>query len=38
MGASVGFKIGGWKCLRDIVVKFRKVFYLLFGSVWYGLV
>lgn len=24
MGASVGFKIGGWKCLRDIVVKFRK--------------
>lgn len=24
MGASVGFRIGGWKCLRDIVVKFNK--------------
>ncbi|KAL3613192.1 hypothetical protein CASFOL_042962 [Castilleja foliolosa] len=26
MGASVGFRVGGWKCLRDIVLKFNKVF------------
>ncbi|GFP89565.1 upf0378 protein kiaa0100 [Phtheirospermum japonicum] len=24
MGASVGFRVGGWKCLRDIVLKFNK--------------
>ncbi|KAL6573245.1 hypothetical protein OROHE_001704 [Orobanche hederae] len=24
MGASVGFRIGGWKCLRDIILKFNK--------------
>ncbi|KAE9609094.1 putative FMP27, GFWDK domain-containing protein [Lupinus albus] len=24
LGASVGFRIGGWKCLRDVVVKFKK--------------
>ncbi|KAK6940268.1 FMP27, GFWDK domain [Dillenia turbinata] len=24
LGASVGFRVGGWKCLRDVVVKFRK--------------
>ncbi|XP_073277013.1 protein SABRE-like [Primulina huaijiensis] len=24
LGASVGFRIGGWKCLRDVVVKFNK--------------
>ncbi|KAF8029833.1 hypothetical protein BT93_E2300 [Corymbia citriodora subsp. variegata] len=24
LGASVAFKVGGWKCLRDIVVKFKK--------------
>ncbi|KAH6798514.1 HYPERSENSITIVE TO PI STARVATION 4 [Perilla frutescens var. frutescens] len=24
MGASVGFRIGGWKCLRDVVVKFNR--------------
>ncbi|KDP41499.1 hypothetical protein JCGZ_15906 [Jatropha curcas] len=24
IGASVGFRVGGWKCLRDVVVKFRK--------------
>ncbi|KAF5739794.1 Golgi-body localization protein domain isoform 1 [Tripterygium wilfordii] len=24
MGASVAFRVGGWKCLRDVVVKFRK--------------
>ncbi|KAF7141344.1 hypothetical protein RHSIM_Rhsim06G0070200 [Rhododendron simsii] len=24
MGASVGFRIGGWMCLRDVVVKFKK--------------
>lgn len=24
MGASVGFRVGGWKCLRDVVVKFNK--------------
>lgn len=24
MGASVEFRVGGWKCLRDVVVKFRK--------------
>ncbi|XP_057973448.1 protein SABRE [Malania oleifera] len=24
MGASVGFRVGGWKCLRDVVVKFKK--------------
>lgn len=26
VGASVGFRVGGWKCLRDVVVKFNKVF------------
>lgn len=26
MGASVGFRVGGWKCLRDVAVKFKKVF------------
>ncbi|KAK4352296.1 hypothetical protein RND71_027814 [Anisodus tanguticus] len=25
MGASVSFRVGGWKCLRDVVVKFNKV-------------
>lgn len=25
LGASVGFRVGGWKCLRDVVVKFKKV-------------
>ena len=29
MGASVGFRIGGWKCLRDVVIKFKKVLILL---------
>ncbi|KAL8487833.1 hypothetical protein ACS0TY_024229 [Phlomoides rotata] len=24
MGASVGFRIGGWKCLRDVVLKLNK--------------
>ncbi|KAK4489967.1 hypothetical protein RD792_000621 [Penstemon davidsonii] len=24
MGASVEFRVGGWKCLRDIIVKFNK--------------
>ncbi|KAG6398690.1 hypothetical protein SASPL_140157 [Salvia splendens] len=24
MGASIGFRIGGWKCLRDVVLKFNK--------------
>ncbi|KAJ9187009.1 hypothetical protein P3X46_002508 [Hevea brasiliensis] len=24
IGASVGFRVGGWKCLRDVVVKFKK--------------
>lgn len=24
LGASVGFRISGWKCLRDVVVKFKK--------------
>ncbi|CAK9163638.1 unnamed protein product, partial [Ilex paraguariensis] len=24
MGASVTFRVGGWKCLRDVVVKFNK--------------
>ncbi|XP_065880968.1 protein SABRE isoform X2 [Euphorbia lathyris] len=24
VGASVAFRVGGWKCLRDVVVKFRK--------------
>ncbi|RDY04424.1 Protein SABRE, partial [Mucuna pruriens] len=24
LGASVGFRVGGWKCLRDVVVKFKK--------------
>ncbi|KAL7208123.1 hypothetical protein ACSBR1_029976 [Camellia fascicularis] len=24
MGASIGFRVGGWKCLRDVVVKFKK--------------
>ncbi|KAF3447266.1 hypothetical protein FNV43_RR12446 [Rhamnella rubrinervis] len=24
VGASVGFRVGGWKCLKDVVVKFRK--------------
>ncbi|KAL8166129.1 hypothetical protein V2J09_007628 [Rumex salicifolius] len=24
MGASVRFRVGGWKCLRDVVVKFKK--------------
>ncbi|XP_022773030.1 protein SABRE isoform X2 [Durio zibethinus] len=24
IGASVGFRVGGWKCLRDVVVKFNK--------------
>ncbi|KAK2981031.1 hypothetical protein RJ640_005923, partial [Escallonia rubra] len=24
MGASVGFRVGGWKCLRDVVIKFKK--------------
>ncbi|KAI3460068.1 hypothetical protein Pfo_016731 [Paulownia fortunei] len=24
MGASVGFRVGGWKCLRDVVLKFNK--------------
>lgn len=29
LGASVAFKVGGWKCLRDIVVKFKKVLFSL---------
>ncbi|OMO57566.1 hypothetical protein COLO4_35270 [Corchorus olitorius] len=24
VGASIGFRVGGWKCLRDVVVKFNK--------------
>uniref|UniRef100_A0A7C9DLQ6 Uncharacterized protein n=1 Tax=Opuntia streptacantha TaxID=393608 RepID=A0A7C9DLQ6_OPUST len=24
VGASVGFRVGGWKCLRDVVLKFKK--------------
>ncbi|EPS64261.1 hypothetical protein M569_10518, partial [Genlisea aurea] len=24
LGASVGFRVGGWKCLRDIAIKFNK--------------
>ncbi|KAL2893065.1 Protein SABRE [Bienertia sinuspersici] len=24
VGASVAFRVGGWKCLRDVVVKFQK--------------
>lgn len=24
VGASVKFRVGGWNCLRDVVVKFRK--------------
>ncbi|KAI3948050.1 hypothetical protein MKX01_014649 [Papaver californicum] len=24
MGASVGFRVAGWNCLRDVVVKFKK--------------
>lgn len=24
VGASVAFRVGGWKCLRDVVVKFNK--------------
>uniref|UniRef100_A0A1J3FYA5 FMP27/BLTP2/Hobbit GFWDK motif-containing RBG unit domain-containing protein n=1 Tax=Noccaea caerulescens TaxID=107243 RepID=A0A1J3FYA5_NOCCA len=24
LGASVVFRVGGWKCLRDVVVKFKK--------------
>ncbi|KAJ0026215.1 hypothetical protein Pint_08507 [Pistacia integerrima] len=24
LGASVGFRVGGWKCVRDVVVKFKK--------------
>jgi len=30
LGASVRFRVGGWKCLRDVVVKFNKVCYSLF--------
>lgn len=30
VGASVAFRVGGWKCLRDVVVKFNKVFFVLF--------
>ena len=33
MGASVRFRVGGWKCLRDVVVKFNKVFLLLSNLV-----
>lgn len=25
LGASVVFRVGGWKCLKDVVVKFKKV-------------
>lgn len=32
VGASVAFRVGGWKCLRDVVIKFRKVPYL-FGKL-----
>lgn len=28
VGASIGFRVGGWKCLRDVVVKFKKVYLL----------
>ncbi|KAJ4830314.1 hypothetical protein Tsubulata_011289 [Turnera subulata] len=24
VGASIGFRVGGWKCLRDIVIKLKK--------------
>lgn len=24
LGASIRFRVGGWKCLRDVVVKFKK--------------
>ncbi|KAK8298128.1 hypothetical protein V6Z12_D05G234400 [Gossypium hirsutum] len=24
VGASVGFRVGGWKCLKDVIVKFNK--------------
>lgn len=30
VGASVRFRVGGWKCLRDVVVKFKKVLSILF--------
>lgn len=26
MGASIRFRFGGWKCIRDLVVEFKKVF------------
>ncbi|THG23741.1 hypothetical protein TEA_015407 [Camellia sinensis var. sinensis] len=28
MGASVGFRVGRWKCLIDVIVKFKKVLIL----------
>lgn len=31
LGASVGFRVGGWKCLRDVVVKFKKVCLCLYS-------
>ena len=32
VGASVAFRVGGWKCLRDVVIKFRKVSFI-FGKL-----
>lgn len=29
MKASVAFKVSGWKCLRDVTIKFEKVIHLL---------
>lgn len=26
VGASIRFRFGGWKCIRDLVVEFKKVF------------
>lgn len=37
LGASVAFRVGGWKCLRDVVVKFKKVrlLYILLGLLYF---
>lgn len=34
VGASVAFRVGGWKCLRDVVVKFNKVYFIFLCRFW----
>jgi len=36
LGASVGFRVGGWKCLRDVVVKFKKVCLCLYSLPYFS--